>query len=138
MFKQVVCDATGCTDTSAIYTVTGGAGTGTGNVGVSTTNSDENIIIYPNPASSELHVEVPQSITTAISIRILSMDGRVVIGSTESRDINVSHLANGVYLVQLYDTTGLLIKTAKFTKTEYRQLRSSNCTAAHRAAVCIV
>ena len=115
-YLVVVSDATGCTDTSAIYTVTGG--TGTGNVGVSTTNTDENIIIYPNPASSELHVEVPQSITTAISIRILSMDGRVVIGSTENRDINVSHLANGVYLVQVYDTTGLLIKTAKFTKTE--------------------
>ena len=113
-YLVVVSDATGCTDTSAIYTVTGG--TGTGNVGVSTTNTDENIIIYPNPASSELHVEVPQG--TAVTVRILSMDGRVVIGDTENKDINVSHLANGVYLVQVYDTTGLLIKTAKFTKTE--------------------
>ncbi len=73
-------------------------------------------MIYPNPATSELHIEAPRVVE--VSVRVLAMDGREVIANTVTATINVGTLANGIYLVQIYDTNGLLLKTAKFTKAE--------------------
>jgi uncharacterized protein YjdB len=110
-YTVVVTNGTGCTDTSAAYIVNSGTGTA-----VATVSTNDNIIIYPNPATSELHIEAPRGVE--VSVRILAMDGREVIANTATATINVGALANGIYLVQIYDTNGLLLKTAKFTKAE--------------------
>ncbi len=110
-YTVVVTNGTGCTDTSAAYIVNSGTGTA-----VATVSTNDNIIIYPNPATSELHIEAPRGVE--VSVRVLAMDGREMIANTTTTTINVGALANGIYLVQIYDTNGLLLKTAKFTKAE--------------------
>jgi hypothetical protein len=111
-YTVVVTNGSGCTDTSAAYIVNSGGG----GTAVATVSTNDNIIIYPNPATSELHIEAPRGVE--VSVRVLAMDGREVIANTTTITINVGALANGIYLVQIYDTNGLLLKTAKFTKAE--------------------
>ena len=111
-YTVVVTNGSGCTDTSAAYIVNSGGG----GTAVATVSTNDNIIIYPNPATSELHIEAPRGVE--VSVRVLAMDGREVIANTTTAMINVGALVNGIYLVQIYDTNGLLLKTAKFTKAE--------------------
>ena len=86
------------------------------NVGIQPLTPKGEVLIYPNPATSELHIEAPRGVE--VSVRVLAMDGREVIANTTTTTINVGALANGIYLVQIYDTNGLLLKTTKFTKAQ--------------------
>ena len=86
------------------------------NVGIQPLTPKGEVLIYPNPATSELHIEAPRGVE--VSVRVLAMDGREVIANTTKTTINVGALANGIYLVQIYDTNGLLLKTTKFTKAQ--------------------
>ena len=68
--------------------------------------------IYPNPASAILYIESP----VKVSVSVLSVDGKVLIAQKEATAIDVSHLANGMYLVQIFDEEGTLVKNDKFVK----------------------
>lgn len=71
--------------------------------------------IYPNPASTTLTVVMPESSTMA-SYRIFDMFGRVVdCHNGEAKNLNVSNLKTGLYLLQLTDNEGRTF-TQKFVK----------------------
>jgi hypothetical protein len=58
---------------------------------------DQNIWVYPNPASSQLFITSPVIIKT---LKIVDMDGRTVYESacnSASITVNISGLANGIY-----------------------------------------
>ena len=103
-YTVVVTDVNGCTDTSDVYTVLP--------TGITTTGADMNITVYPNPASSVLHIDAP----VKVSVTVVAIDGRVVIANQASNNINVTELANGVYMLLVYDEHKTLLKTNRFSK----------------------
>ncbi len=107
VYHVVVTDVNGCTDTSGQYSVVVVSG-------VNTIVNPADVKIYPNPASSVLHIDAP----VKVSVSILSVDGKVLMEQKDASDINISPLANGMYMVMIYDENKLLIKTTKFAKVE--------------------
>jgi hypothetical protein len=108
-YKVAVTDTNGCQSMSDIYILSNYTG-GTG-VGVKNVNLDQQIRIYPNPAANTVHIESPVTVRTAIS----SIDGKVLISKT-SDNIDISGLADGVYIMRIYDENGTAVKTEKLVK----------------------
>jgi uncharacterized protein YjdB len=103
-YVVVITDVNGCTDTSDVYTVLP--------TGITTTTGNINITVYPNPASSVLHINAP----VKVNVTVIAADGRVVIANQETENINVTELANGVYMLLIYDEHKTLLKTDRFSK----------------------
>ncbi len=79
---------------------------------VSNTVKAETIKLYPNPATDVLNVVAAEK----VNVTILSIDGKKLIEQKNASSINISALANGMYLIQVSDVNNNLIETAKFTK----------------------
>lgn len=109
-YTVIVEDANGCRDTSAVYYVTGGGG---GSSNVATTSIVE-VKIFPNPATSMLSIDAPVKVTAVV----MTMDGRKVIEQINATTLDISKLSTGMYLIQVFDEQNMLLKTAKFTKSE--------------------
>ena len=110
VYKVVVSDGNGCFVTSANYTVPGGGGGG--GTGVENTTGDISIRVYPNPATSVLTIEAP----VVVNVSVLSPDGKVVLEQKQATSINVSNLADGLYMIMIYDENNSLLKAEKFVK----------------------
>ncbi len=83
----------------------------TGSVINSVNNGD--IKIYPNPTQSMVHIESAFPLRAVVS----GMDGRTVIDKQQATDLDMSNLANGVYIIKLYDADGELVKLEKLVKS---------------------
>lgn len=58
--------------------------------------------VYPNPASTELYLEIPKS--TEFNIAVFNMYGKLVYKTkTNEHKIDVSQLSSGMYFIQLTD-----------------------------------
>jgi len=79
-------------------------------VGISQINKLENITIYPNPALSEINIMSNQIFD---EITITDMNGKNCLTTTE-RNIDISALQNGMYIIQLKNELGIGIQ--KFIK----------------------
>ena len=80
-------------------------------VGVEDINPNANIFLYPNPASSELHISGLQEVT---NVSIFNMLGQKVLSTKTQNMINVSDLSTGMYVVTI-DNNGVK-KTMRFIK----------------------
>lgn len=58
--------------------------------------------LYPNPASNILNIEIDGSIK---SVEIYSLQGQKVL-SADNKEINISNLASGMYIVKVQDLNG--------------------------------
>jgi hypothetical protein len=70
------------------------------------------VSIYPNPAKSEVHVDIP-SFTQALSYTIVSMNGQVKqsgILSKKTNFLDVSHLEPGYYVIRIAIDNSLIQK----------------------------
>jgi len=112
-YKVAVTDTNGCQSYSDVYvdtvcSVTGGGGT----TAVPNVNKGE-IRIYPNPAQTVVHIE------SAVPVRavINSIDGRTLLNVAAAKDVNISSLADGIYMIMLYDNNGTMLKVEKLVKT---------------------
>jgi hypothetical protein len=47
---------------------------------------------------------------------ITTVDGKTVIDQANATDINISNLADGMYMIMLYDANGTMVKTDKLLK----------------------
>ena len=109
-YKVAVTDTNGCQSVAAVYTLSGWT-SGTSTTGTATVTK-ENVRIYPNPTQQAVHVECPGMVRVLIS----SMDGRTLI-DTHGKDINLSQLANGLYMIGIFDaTSGKQVITDKLVK----------------------
>jgi hypothetical protein len=82
-------------------------------LGLNVENLNNKIYIYPNPAKSELNVNISQNEISEVSISNLL--GQVLIIIKNTNTINISDLPNGVYIItitqrQLNLTQNLFIK----------------------------
>lgn len=76
--------------------------------------SNSNVLIYPNPALSELFIKTNLEYA---AIHILNSNGREVGFSKENeKSIFVLNLAPGIYFVQVFDKSGKILATEKFIK----------------------
>jgi len=73
--------------------------------------------IYPNPANAVLYIDAPVKTIATIS----SIEGKLIfahypLAAHDKDPIDIRSLASGMYLIELYDENGLLIKADKFVK----------------------
>lgn len=68
-------------------------------------NTKLNVLLYPNPAQGYLDIGFTESLSRDAHLRILDMTGRMVHRETlnfrKAGRIDVSHLSNGLYVVEL-------------------------------------
>jgi hypothetical protein len=90
-----------------VYTVTAEDGVTTKawtvNVSVQTyvnalLENDKNVSIYPNPTSDVLYINTANEI---LNVRIISMDGKVILAKVVNKSINVSDLLSGTYIINI-------------------------------------
>lgn len=110
VYKVEVSDANSCHVYSGNYTIPGGGGGG--GTGVNNTTSDLSIRVYPNPATSMLNIEAP----VTVNVSVMSPDGKVVLEQKQATSINVSSLADGLYMIMIYDENNALLRAEKFVK----------------------
>ncbi len=66
------------------------------------------ITAYPNPCSDVLFIQSPEKIT---SVELFDMNGRMVFSQTATRTLDVSRIAQGVYVVKVKSESGSEIVT---------------------------
>ena len=93
----------GCLGTSAIITLTG--------VGVLDINGTS-VIISPNPTQDIIHIE---GILPA-RIIVRTLQGQLIKEVKDTSEISLSDLANGMYMMQLYDRSGTMLLNKKIVK----------------------
>jgi hypothetical protein len=75
----------------------------------------EKVHFYPNPANREVNIELPAAVVRETAVSLLDAHGRAVVHSTfgageRRKTISTADLAGGVYLIQLSDPSGGLIR----------------------------
>ncbi len=72
----------------------------------------DDLQIYPNPVQASLYVDW----CDAIKIRITTADGKIVLTVDDAKSLDLSGLADGVYMISVYDRNGKIVKTKPITK----------------------
>ena len=62
------------------------------------------ISFYPNPARSTIHFE-----KEVVDVKLMDLEGKVVLTAENTRQINVSNLSKGVYIINIENTFQKLI-----------------------------
>ena len=106
-YKVQVTDTNGCQSFSDAYVFNSGGGT----TGVQSVNKGD-VKIYPNPAQTMVHIEAAMQVRAVIT----SIDGRTIMDITDAKDIDLSGVADGVYMIMIYDSNGDKIKIDKLVK----------------------
>ena len=81
-------------------------------VGVEEKFTPQTIKIYPNPANSELNLNIAS--TDKVEISISNMLGEVLIIANNQNRIDISNLTTGIYIITI--TRGQFKQTQKFIK----------------------
>jgi hypothetical protein len=79
--------------------------------GVAQVNTAD-IAVYPNPVNQLLHIVSPVSVRATIT----GVEGKLLIDVADARDIDLSRLANGVYIISLYGDNGERLFIEKLLK----------------------
>jgi hypothetical protein len=61
----------------------------------------QSILIYPNPATDHIYVEMATANPPWMTVSINDLSGRIIIQEVTSNSINTSSLANGIYLIKV-------------------------------------
>lgn len=81
----------------------------TNGVGIAETKENAVLKIYPNPAENSISVSLPENTSQAF-LQLYTTDGRLVLQknnlSTGNYQLNISHLAQGIYTVVLANNNG--------------------------------
>lgn len=106
-YQVVVTNEEGCIDTSAVYKVTNADGTG-----VAHTPEGAKISVYPNPATEVVYIRGAMN----YHIDIASLEGKIMMSVDNAKEISLSTLSAGIYLMQIRNKNGQLIKVQKIVK----------------------
>jgi hypothetical protein len=98
---QISIDTTGNVMTVAVVDFDGCGSTNQFTVTSLTEENPQGIKIYPNPASTEIYIDFTGSNEQIENLRIVSINGQVLIKSGKADLINVSALSEGVYILQI-------------------------------------
>ncbi len=106
-YQVIVTNEKGCVDTSAIYKVT--------NVGIQHPGiPSAQVKVYPNPAKDRIYILTPE----AVDLQLSGVDGKIIFQAAQSRSMDIRDLATGIYLLQIRDQDGHLVKVEKVVKAD--------------------
>ena len=112
VYKLRVKDANGCIGESNPIEVTDPSLQDPASINTVTLQKDQ-IKIYPNPTDSKVFIESPIS----VMITVKDVSGKTVIESQETKEIDLSKFADGVYLFMVTDKDGKeLVKQQRVSK----------------------
>jgi hypothetical protein len=98
---SVVVNQQNCIDTSACYLVAV--------TGIQNTFADENVLVYPNPTSGLLNVEMRNSVQD-YDIKLFAVDGKSIeidfSKKEQSIQMDLSGLKSGIYFLQILNKSG--------------------------------
>ncbi len=103
-YRVLITDTNGCQVLSHDYEIF--------NLGVDNAGSSQVVTIYPNPATDMVHIDAPVTIKVAIT----TVDGKMLIAAENTKDVNIASLANGLYMILVYDDKGNRLHTEKLIK----------------------
>ncbi len=107
-YQVIVSDqTTGCVDTAAEYPVTNYTDIPSVNRSIA-----GQVNIYPNPATDRITIQ--SSVKVAVTLTDIS--GKSIVTRKDASDISIRDLAEGIYLLHIFDINGTLIKTEKIAK----------------------
>ena len=106
-YSVLVTDNNGCEGISSVYSY---------RVGVGIVEKDYHITVYPNPADDRVYI----ASSVPVHVSVLGVDGRVVLMEANTRSINISGLANGLYTLRITDAEGILLKVEQLVKQRRR------------------
>lgn len=107
------------TDVARIAIKTSPAGCSVTGIKELYTNFAEYLFVYPNPASDVLHINITQITTNDLKCEIYNQNGQLVktINSLNFQNtVNLSDLANGLYVVKIYNSELSAIKKVTVSK----------------------
>lgn len=73
--------------------------------GIATVSGNENISIYPNPCTATINIAGLENAGKEFKLSVWNLSGREVLGATALTSLDVSHLPQGIYILQLNDGT---------------------------------
>jgi hypothetical protein len=82
-------------------------------LGVKIQNNIKGIKIYPNPSNGTVWIESNQS----VNIQVLDATGRKILSKENTKEIDLSLLADGMYLFYINDKEGKLLMIEKVQKS---------------------
>ncbi len=80
---------------------------------VATAEANNVISVYPNPANDVLQFS---AVMTGSHIHVYDATGRIVLAQTAQRDLNVSALESGSYLLTISNAAGEVVQRIQFVK----------------------
>jgi len=81
-------------------------------------HSDDNVVLFPNPARNELNVIFNESLDIH-SVAICNLIGKAVSvfkTSGNSAKLNIDNIPSGIYFIRLMDANNNVVTTRKFTR----------------------
>jgi hypothetical protein len=81
-------------------------------------NTEDKVMLYPNPANNELNV-IYDANADIKNIAVYNIIGKVMNAykvTGESANLNIENIPSGIYFVRLYNANGNVVVTRKFTK----------------------
>ena len=106
-YTVYVTDANGCSNMSTPYIL---KSVGVTNVAAANTK----IRVYPNPAHAIVYIDAPVSVNVSVN----SVDGKELFSQNNAKSIDISALANGVYMIKITDQNGNMLSVEKLVKTD--------------------
>ena len=79
--------------------------------GINSVSQNETIKIYPNPSSDFINLDLSNSDTKVLSIKISTIQGQIIseqIITNLIEHISVANLSKGIYVLQLNSDKGIL------------------------------
>jgi hypothetical protein len=68
--------------------------------------------IFPNPATTIVYIECAQ----AVNVKVTGLEGKSVMEVNNATQLDLGNLANGVYLINVYDANDKLLKVERLLK----------------------
>ncbi len=68
--------------------------------------------VFPNPSTGVIFIEAPVAVRAVVS----GVDGKVLIDQPLAKEIDITKLASGVYMVTLFDDDGVQRSVHRITK----------------------
>lgn len=103
-YRVKVTDTNGCVLLSSEFPVY--------NLAVNNVNGENTISIFPNPATSTIHVASVAEVKAVIS----TLEGKAVMSGTSKNDMDISSLPNGLYMITVFDNKGNRVHVEKLVK----------------------
>jgi hypothetical protein len=74
--------------------------------------NDDVVSVYPNPTTGIVHIYAPVGVNAVIS----GIDGRTILQQANVKDLDITILANGIYMLSVFDEQGQKMLTQKLIK----------------------